>query len=186
MKKMIIMKVAFFVIFNIHFRVESCATDQFQCENGECIPSAKRCDDNFDCGDRSDEENCSEVNQCPEGLHRCFNGQCVVDLNLCPTSTLSQTEISSTHTSPLQSTSLFMSTSFGIVATTSLYTSESSVIETTRSSVESITPITEDHIPDTENGYNLNYLWLLLLVPVIVIIIGGIVYWYRNAERRMR
>ncbi|KAF6733413.1 Very low-density lipoprotein receptor [Oryzias melastigma] len=35
-----------------------CETGQFQCNNGRCIPSLWRCDDDDDCSDNSDEENC--------------------------------------------------------------------------------------------------------------------------------
>lgn len=94
----------------------------------------------------------SDVNECPEGLHRCYNGQCVVDLNQCPTPILNQTitEISSTRASQLQSSSI-MSTSFDIVSPSSFYMSESSVTETTITSVESVIPTTEDNAPDNGN-----------------------------------
>ncbi|XP_026200728.1 complement factor H-related protein 1-like [Anabas testudineus] len=38
--------------------VSECKTGQFQCKNGQCIPTIWRCDDDPDCLDSSDEENC--------------------------------------------------------------------------------------------------------------------------------
>ena len=31
------------------------SSDEWRCDNGQCIDGDKRCDDNFDCDDRSDE-----------------------------------------------------------------------------------------------------------------------------------
>ena len=55
----------FFVIFlaeclTSEFRVSK---NQFQCDNRRCIPSAWKCDKNFDCGpgDDSDERDCGKL-----------------------------------------------------------------------------------------------------------------------------
>lgn len=52
---------AFFCHFNLiagtHTESE-CEAGQFQCNNGRCIPTLWRCDDDDDCSDNSDEENC--------------------------------------------------------------------------------------------------------------------------------
>lgn len=99
----------------------------------------------------------SDPNQCPEGLHRCYNGQCVVDLNLCPTSTLipNVTEISPTSASPLQSSSSYMSLPVDIVTTSVFYKTETSVKETTTVSMQYVTHTTIDHTPDTDNDNEL-------------------------------
>lgn len=40
-----------------HFLLDGnvCANDQFECENGKCIPASWRCDGDDDCSDTSDE-----------------------------------------------------------------------------------------------------------------------------------
>lgn len=40
------------------FTAEGCLLDQFKCRNGQCIEAIGRCNDQFDCGDFSDEEEC--------------------------------------------------------------------------------------------------------------------------------
>ncbi|XP_076106439.1 uncharacterized protein LOC143075062 [Mytilus galloprovincialis] len=169
MKTIAIISIIFVGTFHI-YKIESCTTNQFECVDGQCIPREQRCDDNFDCTDRSDEVNCTyhDPNHCPEGLQRCYNDQCVADLNQCPTPTLipTATEVSSISTSQLQASSLFLSNSVGIVATSSLFITKSSVIETTIASVESVTPTSDDHNPVTDNSNLLYLLFLLLFIPI--------------------
>ena len=40
--------------------VNSCDSDEFQCDNGDCKPESYQCDNYDDCGDNSDEEGCGE------------------------------------------------------------------------------------------------------------------------------
>ena len=37
----------------------ACSSDEFTCDNGGCQPDSYRCDDFDDCGDNSDEDDCS-------------------------------------------------------------------------------------------------------------------------------
>lgn len=39
---------------------KTCGPHEFRCENNNCIPDHWRCDSQNDCGDNSDEKNCSE------------------------------------------------------------------------------------------------------------------------------
>ncbi|VDH94665.1 Hypothetical predicted protein, partial [Mytilus galloprovincialis] len=95
----------------------------------------------------------SNVNECHEGLDRCSTGQCVADLNRCPTSILFQTQIASTRSTQLQSSSLYTSTSVDIMPTSSMYMSQSSGKETTA----------------TSDGYASVHPKSTLLIPTIVI-----------------
>ena len=39
---------------------QQCIADDFKCDNGRCIDKDWVCDHRDDCGDRSDEQNCSK------------------------------------------------------------------------------------------------------------------------------
>ncbi|KAL5489108.1 hypothetical protein EMCRGX_G018163 [Ephydatia muelleri] len=54
--------------------VEGCSSTQYQCNNGNCISSALRCDHNNDCGDLSDEFGCAP---CYYSQLQCSTGSCV-------------------------------------------------------------------------------------------------------------
>ena len=43
----------------VSFLLASCYYNEYQCNNGYCIPDVERCDGYYDCGDISDEWNCS-------------------------------------------------------------------------------------------------------------------------------
>ncbi|XP_070548243.1 uncharacterized protein [Ptychodera flava] len=47
--------------FNSGDQWENCASDEYQCDNDECIPSIYRCDGVNDCEDTSDELHCAIV-----------------------------------------------------------------------------------------------------------------------------
>jgi len=38
-----------------------CSFDEFACNDGTCIDERRRCDQQYDCADRSDELNCGNV-----------------------------------------------------------------------------------------------------------------------------
>lgn len=42
----------------------TCAHGQFKCKNGECVSLKSRCNSDFDCQDKSDEEDCVFLKQC--------------------------------------------------------------------------------------------------------------------------
>ena len=44
--------------FSKTYAVESCDSEEFICDNGECVPDELRCDNADDCGDNSDEDGC--------------------------------------------------------------------------------------------------------------------------------
>lgn len=44
-----------------HSPVAHCHSDQFTCNNGQCIGKHKKCDHNMDCSDNSDEIGCCEL-----------------------------------------------------------------------------------------------------------------------------
>lgn len=54
--------VSFFLLLLLPMKKDekTCGPHEFRCENNNCIPDHWRCDSQNDCGDGSDEENCSE------------------------------------------------------------------------------------------------------------------------------
>ncbi|VDI01739.1 Hypothetical predicted protein [Mytilus galloprovincialis] len=79
----------------------TCAGNEFTCDNGACIQSVYRCDDSFECDDRSDELNCPSEQPCVEGLQKCSSGECLADLNNCPSETSSiQTSTAASQKQP--------------------------------------------------------------------------------------
>ncbi|XP_063447899.1 low-density lipoprotein receptor-like [Mytilus trossulus] len=162
--KTTIIKCVLFVIAAFHLcTVQSCNTTEFTCTSGECIDIGRRCDNDFNCGDRTDEENCTAVQICPEGRQKCDTGECVVDINLCSTHTTmmqlstsivepsSQSLISPTNTFEIQSNPSKLSTydiqttsTYDIQPTSSRDMPANSVIYTTIQSVQSVKTPTSD------------------------------------------
>lgn len=68
----------------------SCSSDQYQCEQGQCIPDRWLCDDYPDCPFGDDEENCfttdygtTEGSSCPDDQYECLNGVCIPSYWVC-------------------------------------------------------------------------------------------------------
>lgn len=57
----------------------SCNSDEFECDNGQCVASSLRCDGDLACTDNSDERDCA----CLSSELKCGNGNCVRVSNLC-------------------------------------------------------------------------------------------------------
>ncbi|KAL5019680.1 hypothetical protein ScPMuIL_002572 [Solemya velum] len=65
--------------------VQSCRSNEFRCESGECINWSWRCDHVADCPDSSDEDGCREPSHsnCSESEYQCRSGQCIVRWKRC-------------------------------------------------------------------------------------------------------
>ena len=50
-------------------KLNSCSKDEFLCSNGVCIPVARRCNIEKNCGNQSDKQNCNIVTLA-EGCNR--------------------------------------------------------------------------------------------------------------------
>lgn len=46
--------------------LSACGTEEFPCDNGQCVPQGKRCDQKPDCSDESDEIKCSVISFTPD------------------------------------------------------------------------------------------------------------------------
>ncbi|XP_026845949.1 basement membrane-specific heparan sulfate proteoglycan core protein [Drosophila persimilis] len=57
--------------------IASCASNQFRCHNGDCVPYSSTCDGIPQCRDGSDELECGGSLECLPSQFRCNNGQCV-------------------------------------------------------------------------------------------------------------
>ncbi|XP_022832802.1 basement membrane-specific heparan sulfate proteoglycan core protein-like isoform X3 [Spodoptera litura] len=61
----------------------SCQPYEATCGNGQCIPKSAVCDNNYDCADRSDEENCHHDGMCEPNQFKCNNHKCVLKTWIC-------------------------------------------------------------------------------------------------------
>ena len=68
---------AFFISFyDLFSAVNHCEPGQFQCKNKNCTYAFRVCDLIDDCGDASDEENCSD-RDCYSWQFKCGNNKCI-------------------------------------------------------------------------------------------------------------
>ncbi|KAH0628621.1 hypothetical protein JD844_009980 [Phrynosoma platyrhinos] len=61
---------------------KTCADNEFQCKNGNCITLEFVCDEDHDCEDGSDEEHCPPPTCNPEMFH-CNSSECIPKLWVC-------------------------------------------------------------------------------------------------------
>ena len=70
------------LIFEYYLKIlifldQTCTSDEFTCDNGNCIQKKWLCDHEDDCGDGSDERKCPE-NKCDlQNDFACGNGYCI-------------------------------------------------------------------------------------------------------------
>lgn len=60
-----------------------CMADEKTCQNGECVKSDYVCDGEYDCRDRTDEQNCPPARSCEPNEFKCSNSRCVQKMWLC-------------------------------------------------------------------------------------------------------
>ena len=53
-------QVIYFLVTLVLFINIGCDSNEFTCQNGNCIRDSWKCDGDNDCGDRSDERNCGK------------------------------------------------------------------------------------------------------------------------------
>ncbi|KAG1681283.1 Low-density lipoprotein receptor-related protein 2 [Nymphon striatum] len=71
-------------IYNHNDYETTCTPTQYKCKNNKCIPHNWLCDGGNDCGDSSDEEQCTTgIYSCPYGKYRCRNYKCIPNNWVC-------------------------------------------------------------------------------------------------------
>lgn len=68
-----------FAHFNHQLLDHKCSSDEFQCDNGQCVMSSLRCDGDVACLDESDEKDCA----CLSNEFKCNDGLCLHLTKLC-------------------------------------------------------------------------------------------------------
>ncbi|KAG1678690.1 Prolow-density lipoprotein receptor-related protein 1 [Nymphon striatum] len=71
-------------IYNHNDYETTCTPTQYKCKNNKCIPHNWLCDGGNDCGDNSDEEQCTTGRySCPYGKYHCRNHKCIPNNWVC-------------------------------------------------------------------------------------------------------
>lgn len=60
---------------NLQFIHSACRRDEFTCADGTCVPQSAKCNRQFECPDRSDEDDCQQ--RCRPGEYQCNTGECI-------------------------------------------------------------------------------------------------------------
>jgi hypothetical protein len=69
---------------NIFFSIDgTCRSDEFTCKNKQCIQQRWVCDHDDDCGDTSDENNCSTLTCDPYNDFDCSKNYCIASRWYC-------------------------------------------------------------------------------------------------------
>jgi len=58
-------------------RTKLCHIHQHACDNGKCVDYSLVCDGTNDCGDNSDELDCTSAPKCGAGMFQCSIGSCI-------------------------------------------------------------------------------------------------------------
>lgn len=74
------------IFLNLHFQLKNCnlthfsqlifiacRDDEFQCQDGQCIPGSRKCDRRPDCRNGEDELDCN----CRPNEFQCSTGECI-------------------------------------------------------------------------------------------------------------
>lgn len=66
---------------NFQFSHPACRRDEFTCADGTCVPQSAKCNRQFECPDRSDEDDCQQ--RCRPGEFQCNTGECISSSRKC-------------------------------------------------------------------------------------------------------
>lgn len=71
------------ILFPLFPGLVACAINQYRCASGQCVSEALRCDGYADCGDHSDEMDCTRPPRCPAQLRCPYSHECLQKEWLC-------------------------------------------------------------------------------------------------------